>query len=112
MVHGYQNYDKNPYVTVKNCDNQCFAGVETIQKELAGRLIGKKKAVLCIDCYQGVNQKEVLELIAPLHPTAILEAESFMKPEEEIFSMLERNITDVIFCERKEWIGIEERSSA
>lgn len=94
MVNGYQNYDKNPYVTVKNCDNQCFAGVETIQKELAGRLIGKKKAVLCIDCYQGVNQKEVLELIAPLHPTAILEAESFMKPEEEIFSMLERNITD------------------
>ena len=26
--------------------------------------------------------------------------------------MATRKLTDVIFCERKEWIGIEERSSA
>ena len=33
------------------------------------------------------------------------------KPEGEI-TTTPTKVTDVIFCERKEWIGIEERSSA
>ena len=30
----------------------------------------------------------------------------------EHFTAPPKHFTDVIFCERKEWIGIEERSSA
>ena len=33
-------------------------------------------------------------------------------PAYIIGSMLIKSVCDVIFCERKEWIGIEERSSA
>jgi hypothetical protein len=31
---------------------------------------------------------------------------------QEICAYVHSHLTDVIFCERKEWIGIEERSSA
>ena len=35
-----------------------------------------------------------------------------MRRRREELSKLFKRLYDVIFCERKEWIGIEERSSA
>lgn len=113
MAHGYGNYDKHPYVKVKNCDGECVSGQEEILRTLASMVGDQTRTVLCVDCYQGVNQKEIKDLLMPLHPAAIVEAEAYMRPEEEIEAMLQRNITDdrvfgVLSCHRLDEFFSEE----
>ncbi|MCI9273706.1 MAG: mannose-6-phosphate isomerase [Clostridiales bacterium] len=106
MVQGYGNYDLHPYVTVKQCEGQCFCGDEEIRERLKQN-VTQGKTVVCVDCYQGVRQEEIERLFAFLRPVELIDAQTYMRSEQEIEDMLRRNITDdrvfgVLSCHRLE----------
>ena len=70
-------------------------GWKAVERKMLGELLGKQKEVAALPDVQEQSQCSVAD--------AELKEGQTSPP---------KHFTDVIFCERKEWIGIEERSSA
>ncbi|WMJ23899.1 class I mannose-6-phosphate isomerase [Paludicola sp. MB14-C6] len=95
MVKGYSNYDKKPFVRVNGFQNHAFAGQRIID-ELKRKVdsFSKDKVVLALDCYHGVNQQELLELLKQLKPISMISISEANHSNEQIQAMLNRNITN------------------
>ena len=81
------NYDKIPAVKVEaRYANDCFAGWDNITQELhrTVRIKGGQKTILVIECYQGVDDAEVLGALTALNPTQIFHSADAMLPAEKI----------------------------
>ena len=70
-------------------------GWKAMERKMLGELLGKQKEAVVLPDAQEQSQCSVAD--------AELKEGQTSPP---------KHFTDVIFCERKEWIGIEERSSA
>ena len=81
--------------------------------EANGKIIGKRGwkqyELKAGDILEKADQEEEIDLpsLVPGQVLKVIQAEV-----KEAFTQPPKHFTDVIFCERKEWIGIEERSSA
>lgn len=91
------NYDKYPFVLVDGFENEYWLGWEAIGNKIKKELhqFGRKKMVLAIECYIGVNKEEVLQAfihgLQPLH--TCLASEAYKSPAE-IDELVYPDVTD------------------
>ena len=91
------NYDRFPAVHVKGFDKEAFSSYDFILKELDRKIksLGKNKVTLVLDCYHGVDEKEVYEnLLNKLGAGKLVNIEEYKIPEEILSKKLEREITE------------------
>ncbi|WP_291255974.1 class I mannose-6-phosphate isomerase [Fusobacterium sp.] len=87
------NYDKYPVVEV-NTHIGAWSGYNNIIEELKFKE-DKKREVIVLDYYHGVNEKEILEnLIKKMKADYIFNFSEVKKSEEQILKFLGRNLTD------------------
>ncbi|MDR3094500.1 MAG: class I mannose-6-phosphate isomerase [Bacteroidales bacterium] len=91
------NYDKFPVVQVSGNPADCLTGWESITEELNRRLSGlkKKKTVVAVECYHGVNEVEIVSAFAAncAESTFVLSSESMLS-EQNINDFFHDDITD------------------
>ncbi len=104
------NYDREPVIRVNRLDSEAWAGYGAIINELKKHIAasGKSKTVLCIDCYPGVYDDEILEAVTKgLNPVLIIKAGEANLDYNRVWKMIERNVTEdpvfgVLSCHRIE----------
>jgi mannose-6-phosphate isomerase class I len=91
------NFDKYPSIRVKDQDNDCFVGWESICSELR-RFISSfahKRIVVAIDCYHGVLHNETESALQKgLQYQAFFNSTDAFKAEKEIQTMVYPDVTD------------------
>ncbi len=92
------NYDRFPRIRVA-ADSKAYAlaGWDRIGRELRGAVLarGSGKTVLCVDCYHGVREEEVLaRLTEALRPDAVFLVRDAQISGEQAARMLRYHITD------------------
>jgi mannose-6-phosphate isomerase class I len=88
------NYDKTPFVQVETVNESCVSGWEAIAVQV-NKEIGSGKRIIAIECYQGVNDNEVVSnLKSTLKHDLWIDARDAFKAEEEILEMTYPDVTD------------------
>lgn len=91
------NYDKNPFVEIRGMDHHAWQGYERIAGEINKQIekSGKRKFVIAVDCYPGVDDKEVLgALKSMIAHTLFIHADTASFSGQKITSLIKRNLTD------------------
>ncbi|MGR5063189.1 class I mannose-6-phosphate isomerase [Photobacterium sp. DNB22_13_2] len=91
------NYDKFPHVDVTGFAGHSWQGWENLFDAVDSKIhaLAKDKTVLVVDCYPGVNLKDLEQALIAAFPNAsLLCSEQAKYPEETIFAMIERHVTD------------------
>ena len=91
------NYDKFPVVPVKGYETACLAGWKAIGNEILekARKLGVKKAIIVVECYHGVNDKELVPaLMAALRPSLFLNTRDTYLSEAAIDALTFPDVTD------------------
>ena len=89
------NYDKFPEIVVPHYDNHAWQGWSSIVHELSSQQIGRTKTVVVIDCYPGVRLAELANgIFSALNATLTLNVETARHNEQDLHSLLARNLTD------------------
>lgn len=66
------NYDKRPVLHVRTKGVSAWQGWEAIGAQLRKAIAGKPDAVVCVDCYHGVWESDVLSaLTEQLNPSHV-----------------------------------------
>ena len=87
------NYDKYPYVEVKEYANEGICGYEEIMSVLKEKM--KNKKVIVIDCYPGVIDEEVLPaFVKGLKPDLVIESRDIFYEESILNEMMNPHLTD------------------
>ena len=92
-----RNYEKNPVIEMKGFEKEAFQSYETILKELKRKTesLDKKKTVMVLDYYHGVDEKEIYEnLINKTGAHRFINIEDYKLPEECLSVELKREITE------------------
>ncbi|MCP1225948.1 mannose-6-phosphate isomerase [Sebaldella sp. S0638] len=92
-----RNYEKNPVIEMKGFENEAFQSYETILGELKKKTenLNKKKTVMVLDYYHGVDEKEVYEnLVSKTGASKLINIEDYKLPEEQLSVELKREITE------------------
>lgn len=88
--------NKFPEIVVSKTDEFAWEGYQNIVQQLEEKVnsLNKKKIVLTIDCYPGVNKKELVDnLISPLQPIKAFDVDDIHYSSEKITEMLQYNLT-------------------
>lgn len=86
------NYDKYPCTSIKGFEEQAFEGYENIIKQINNTL--NEKRVIVIDCYPGVDDKEVLpKFIEGIKPKFVIKSEDIFYDEDILNTMLDSYLT-------------------
>ena len=86
------NYDKFPVVDVPGYEKACVCGWDNIMDCLRTEI---KQGILVLECYQGVNDEEVLAAVNAAFPEASLYlTRSAMKAQDKLHDMLKDDITE------------------
>ncbi len=91
------NFNKYPEVKVKGKDTECFSGWNSIVRRLNHQLslVLKPKKILVVECYQGINNDEVLAGFKKgLVTDVVVDATKAMLPEDEIRRKTFADVTD------------------
>ena len=91
------NYDKFPVTKVYGKDNEAFAGYSEICSVINNRIseLNKKKTIVGIECYHGINDIEVLSaFVDRLSPALVIESANANYSNDYVFNMIKRNLTD------------------
>ncbi|MGF1735529.1 class I mannose-6-phosphate isomerase [Photobacterium satsumensis] len=91
------NYDKFPHVDVTGFAGQSWQGWDNLFDAVDSKIhaLGKDKTVLVVDCYPGVDLKDLEQALIAAFPQALLQCSEQAKyPEQKIFAMIERHVTD------------------
>lgn len=87
------NYEKNPFILVKETNSDTFQGYEKIKEEI--NKSNKNIKIVTIDYYHGVDEKEVFDnLISKLNFSKAYDISKIRKTEDEILNLIERSMTD------------------
>ena len=92
-----RNYEKNPVIEMKGFEKEAFQSYETILGELKKKTenLNKKKTVMVLDYYHGVDEKEVYEnLVSKTGASKLINIEDYKLPEERLSVELKREITE------------------
>lgn len=80
-----------PRVDVCCPDARVYEGAGTIARAL-GDACGTGKCVLSIECYPGVDQQELLDGLAALHPALVIHSDDLAFEPEKLDAALERDL--------------------
>lgn len=88
------NYDKYPEVKVEGFENEAWRGYEDIIEEIKGK-INKDKYIVTVDCYPGVRENEVLELLKKgLNPSLVIKSDDVFFNGGVITDIIKNNLTE------------------
>lgn len=89
-------YDKYPAIHVRGVQGtQAWQGWEDIGRELTARLQAVNGRILCVDCYHGVWEQQVLDsLVMHLKPDHVFCASQAALDRDTVNAMLAYNVTD------------------
>lgn len=89
------NYDKRPVLHVRTKGVSAWQGWEAIGAQLRKAIAGKPDAVVCVDCYHGVWESDVLSaLTEQLNPSRVFCTAQATLPKEQVNAMLKDHLTD------------------
>ncbi|WEM44858.1 class I mannose-6-phosphate isomerase (plasmid) [Photobacterium sp. DA100] len=91
------NYDKFPHIDVAGFVGQSWQGWDNLFDAVGSKIhaLAQDKTVLVVDCYPGVNLNDLEQALNAAFPQALLVCSEQAKyPEEKIFAMIERHVTD------------------
>ncbi len=90
------NYDKFPFIEAEKENKSCTTGWSHIIPTLKAALerSGKKKKILVVECYPGVNDTELLQHLQQLSPDLFIHTRSIFKDEAGIREMVYPDVTD------------------
>src|SRR5690606_30174112 len=90
------SYDKWPTIPIDGSDGECLegwiAGCEAIGRKLAG--IHKWKKVVALECYQGVNDDDIIPMLKENLPGRFFFTKESMHEEAYIRQMIYPDVTD------------------
>lgn len=90
---GYGNYNQHPVIAMPGAAKQVFSGAEAIARELSSR-VNKEDFIIVFDCYPGVDDAEMLELISCLSPARLILMDEIFKTTEELNAQLRYQLTN------------------
>ena len=92
----YSNYDKEPTLAVPpRPDIHAWQGWESIGAELRRAASGRAKTVLCVDCYHGVWEKDVLTaLTEQVQPDHVFLSSQAALDQETVNQMIADHVTN------------------
>src|SRR2546430_2569146 len=78
-------YDKYPIVRVSETSADCAEGWHEVLARVAAEVKRTPRCVVAVECYPGVDTAQLREaFVAGLHPTYVVDAESALRPREEL----------------------------
>ena len=86
-------YEKYPEIKVRGFDHEVFDGYGEIIEELKSK-IKNKPFVMVVDCYPGVDDKEVLAALSRLDADCLVQTAEVFKEEKTILEQLKYQLTD------------------
>lgn len=92
-----RNYEKNPIIEMKGMEKEAFQSYENILEELKSKKdsLNKKKTVMVLDYYHGVDEKEVYEnLVSKTGAVKLINIADYKLSEEYLSDELKREITE------------------
>lgn len=92
---GKTNYDKQPFIELPN-SNDCWEGWSNICSAISSKIsdITKKKKVIVVECYHGVNNKDALSNLRMHIGADFFESVSSMLPADAIDALVFPDVTD------------------
>ena len=90
----FHNYDRFPQANIAGFDDEAWAGYPAIATELAQRAADRRRTVIVLDFYPGVDREEVLRGLMPLQPSAVFDVETCMLPADLYAERIAENLTD------------------
>ena len=92
----HSNYDKEPTLAVPpGPDKHAWQGWESIGAELRRAASGRAKTVLCVDCYHGVWEKDVLTaLTEQVQPDHVFLSSQAALDQETVNQMIADHVTN------------------
>jgi mannose-6-phosphate isomerase class I len=96
-INTKKNYNQEPTVQIKQCDDQAWQGYGQIAKVLQARIrsLSASKSVLVIECYPTVRQDEIIHsLESQLELAMVIRAEDAALPGEHIKQEIQKYLTD------------------
>lgn len=90
----YGNYNRFPCIQVADSCEAVSQGFSEICKYLNSVCLNRRKTVITIECYPGVNQEELLEGLRSLSFHKILHSDDWAFEPEKIDHLLEADLTD------------------
>jgi mannose-6-phosphate isomerase class I len=86
-------YDRLPYIPV-GPGSECSIGWPDVAHRIQTHLAGQK-SILCVECYPGVFEDEILHELAPfLRPSLVIETRKLFRDPTEINAMIAGHLTD------------------
>ena len=102
------NYDKFPSVLVDPAPDSCTVGWDEIARKIAASC-SRPGAVVCVECYPGVFESEVLEeLKLHLKPTLVIETAKLLKARQVIDELVGAYLGDDPVFGRMNSLGIDD----
>ncbi|RLD11510.1 MAG: mannose-6-phosphate isomerase [Chlamydiae bacterium] len=90
-----KKYNKFPCTKINGFDDQAWSGYENICSQIINKTSGRKKTVIAVDCYPGVLDFDILPAFTEsISPALTINTKQANLSDEEIFSMIKRNLTD------------------
>lgn len=92
-----RNYEKNPVIEMKGMEKEAFQSYENILEELKSKIesLNKKKIVMVLDYYHGVDEKEVYEnLVSKAGAVKLINIADYKLSEKYLSDELKREITE------------------
>ena len=91
-------YRQFPTISITGYPDSAAAGAESIRERVAALCQGRKKTVVTVECYPGVDQSEVLALFSPLGLAGVIHSDSLALPPDQIDAAIARDLTgDPVF---------------
>lgn len=87
-------YRKFPKIYIEGFPNEAVSGQDSVRQQIAKLCEGRQKTILVIECYPGVNQQELLEMLTPLKMCEIIHSDDLALTPTQIDSQIDRDLTD------------------
>jgi hypothetical protein len=90
------NYDKTPFITVKESANDCQEGWEAVCRTIREKVESLKgpKKVIALECYPGVQDEEVIPKLTAALPGLFYFTKDAFLPEEKVLQLVYPDTTD------------------
>ncbi len=93
-MHNTYPFRRFPAIRITGHENSVAADKPAILQQFRHSCQNRSRTVIIVECYPGVNQNELLELLAPLEPAAVIRSDELALPPVEIDAQIQRDLTD------------------
>lgn len=93
-MHNSHSFRRFPTIRVTGYDNAATADKSAILQQFRHLCQNRKRTVITAECYPGVNQEELLEILTPLEPAEIIHSDDLALSPEEVDALVEHDLTD------------------